>query len=101
MKTKKIAKFSSLSDAYSRAMSGEEDAQKCIIGCLNNLGCDHLASSGYPGEKSEKWQRYYRGLQEYISALVGEYGVHEDKAEKEILAELNAARSYSDDVLLV
>ena len=98
----KAKKFYNLIDAHQRATNGEELAQKSIIGCLNNLGCDHLAEkSKYAPSDEPKWKRYWRGLQEYVSALVCEYGETEAKAEKEVLAELNAAQKYSDDVVLV
>lgn len=91
----KIEKFASLRDSYRRAEAGEVAAQKCIIGCLNNLGCDHLArpQKGYP-----KWRRHYLGLMEYLGALVSEYGERESTAERELLAELNAARTCCDDI---
>jgi hypothetical protein len=97
-----IKKFASLRDAYDRAKAGDEAAQRCIIGCLSNLGCDNtLANQGHNLKYgASKWVRHYRGLDEYISALVGEYGMTETKAEKEVLAELNSARTYSDDIKL-
>jgi hypothetical protein len=87
--------FKSLHDLYERARAGEVMARKVCIATLNNFGCDHLAS----GQKSDpKWVRYYRGLQTYLVALVAEYGESETSAEKEVLAEVNAARSYAGDV---
>lgn len=93
----KIAKFKSLGDAFSRAKNGEEAAQKCLIGCLENFGCDHLANYR---KEVPKWTSAWHGLQTYIGSLVGEYGESETRAEKEVLAELNCAREYSDDIQL-
>ena len=89
MKTKKYPKFKSWRDLYDRAKGGDEMAQKAIICGLSNLG--HTPTSmgyGYD-KKSSLWQRAYHGLQEYIGALVGEYGETEEKAEEDILAEVN------------
>lgn len=91
-----IRKFKSLSDTFKRAAAGEEDAQRAIIGCLSNFGCEHLAHCN----QQPKWKASWFGLQDYIGALVGEYGESETKAEREVLAELNAARSYSAEVQL-
>jgi hypothetical protein len=92
-----IAPFTSIRHAYMRAELGEEDAQRCLIGCLSNLGCDHLADQR--GQvKAPRWRRYYFGLIEYIGSLVGEYGESEYQAENDVLAELNMARTYSDGI---
>lgn len=95
----KTAKFASLRDLWTRAQAGEEMAQKVCVGALNNLGCDHLAHSA-GGRPEPKWAKYHRGLEQYLDALVSEYGVSETKAERELLAEVNMARTYSDDVSL-
>jgi hypothetical protein len=99
----KIQKFKSLRDASTRADAGDEVAQRCIIGFISNTGCDHLMTSHrkmYGDKERTKWQAAWMGLNEYISALVGEYGVPEVKAEKEVLAELNNAFSYQDTISL-
>jgi hypothetical protein len=101
MTVTKIKRFTSFHDLYERCKSGDEAAQRVCIGALNNLGCDHLADSGVPAKPgTPKWQRYYHGLQEYISALVGEYGQSETKAERQVLAEVNHVRDCCDDVKL-
>lgn len=97
-KSKPIPKFKSLPDAFKRAQDGCETSQRAIIGCFNNLGCDHLVTRS---KTQPKWLSYYQGIQTYIGSLVGEYGVSETKAEREVLAELNSARIYSDGVILV
>lgn len=97
---KRISKFTNLRDAYNRASAGDEGAQRCIIGCLENFGCDHLALKDKSAPKTVKWARYYAGLMQYIGSLVGEYGQSETAAEREVLAELNQARTYSDKVEL-
>jgi hypothetical protein len=92
-------KFASFSDAYRRADAGDERAQRAFIGCLNNLGCDHLAD--HHKQIPVLWKRCYHALRsDYIGSLVGEYGIPEHQAERDILAELNCARDYSDDVKL-
>lgn len=100
-KAKKPApKFKNLADAYRQCEAGDMLAQKCVIGCLSNFGCEHLASdprNPYTGG-GPKWLRYYRGLEQYLMSLVGEYGETEADAEKELVAELNAAVGYADQV---
>lgn len=99
-KTKtKTKKFASINDVYRRAEAGEVMAKLCIIGALSNCGCDHLAEGHSLGRRAApmpRWKRFYQGVQEYISALVCEYGQSEVKAEKEFLAEINMARSYME-----
>jgi hypothetical protein len=95
----KIKKFKSLSEAFDRARAGEKEAQQCLISCLENFGCDHLAKPATPLDP--KWKRCWHGIQEYLNALVGEYHLNEAKAEREVLAELNNTRDYCSKVSLV
>ena|ERR1700722_19817281 len=69
--------------------------RKVVVGTLENLGNPTL-------DKGDEvlWKRAWSGLQEYISALVGEYGQSETKAERDILAEVNHCRDLCDDVQL-
>lgn len=97
MKTKK---FTSLQDLHERASTGEEMAQKVCIGTLTNLGCEHLADDSPYGMTRPKWKRFYHGLLSWLDSMVGEYGHSESRAEKDLLAEVNNARSYSEDIEL-
>lgn len=97
MAQKKIKKFASLYDLRERCRAGDVAAQQCCIGLLHNLGCEHLAAT----RNQTKWENYYAGIEQYIMSLVGEYGQSEDKAEREVLAELNNVRDCCDDVELV
>lgn len=93
-------------ELFERADKGDEGARKVCVGCLRNLGCDHLADHGYRKDEKTgrytvpKWLRFYRGLMLYLGSLVGEYGMTEAQAFKDLLAEVNAARYYSHDVSL-
>lgn len=100
MKTN-MKKFTSLTDLYDRCEAGDQDAQRVCIGTLLNLGCDHLATPGSPITKNDpKWLLYYRGLLRYIDSLVGEYGLSEVEAFREVLKEVNSIRGYCDDISL-
>lgn len=99
MKVKKYPKFKSWRDLYDRAKGGDEKAQKAIICGLSNLGNPTLRSKK-ESQRSTLWQRAYDGLQEYIGALVGEYGETEDHAEKSILDEVNNVLDICDDTKL-
>ena len=90
-----LPKATSWSDLYDKASRGvyAERWQKVIIGALHNLGCEHLAKNPrcqYP--KHLEWQNHYRGLQEVIMSMVGEYGMDETTAEKQTLDEVNYVR---------
>lgn len=99
--TKKFKKFKSMHDLYQRCDSGDEQAQRICIGALQNLGCDHLAEpSKRCAPDRPKWYWFYRGMEQYIEALICEYGVHEDKAFREVLAEVNNVWDCCDDVKL-
>jgi len=98
-KTKKYPKFKSWRDLYDRANGGDEMAQKAIICGLSNLGNPTLPSKN-DMQKTPLWKRAYHGLQEYIGALVGEYGESETKAEKSILAEVNHVLDICHDTKL-
>jgi len=89
---RKTPGYPSLSAVYEAARGGDSTARKMLRAALTNLGCEHLAAG--PGER---WERSYRGLVAYVSALVGEYGMSEGRAFKEVLAEVNAARGYCND----
>jgi hypothetical protein len=95
---KRISKYKNLREVYEKARGGDEQTQRTIIGTLENLGCDHLATKTMKSQ--EKWSQYWDGLSRYIDALCSEYGVREDKAEKEVLAEINGLRGMCDDVQL-
>lgn len=97
-KQAKPKKFKSLHEAYVRADGGDVLAQRCIVGTLRNLGCEHLARKVL--DDDPKWLTHWRGFQQYLMALVGEYGESEAAAERELLAELNNSFSYADNVEL-
>lgn len=80
----KVKSFNSL---YQMCSEGDTYWQNAVIGTLTNFGCDHLKSDN---KEESEWQRSYYGLQRYLDALCSEYEVPEDKAEKEVLAEINA-----------
>ncbi len=73
--------------------------QKVIVCALSNLGNSTLRPNN-PKHPRLLWLRAYDGLQEYISALVGEYGQSETKAEREVLAEVNHVRHIAEDIKL-
>lgn len=92
-KVKSIAKVKSFSELFQKAQVDENYQKLCIV-ALENLGCEHLASK----REAVKWKSHYFGLQEYVSALVGEYGESEDKAFRSVLAEINNVRDCIDQV---
>ena len=104
-KKKSIAKVKSLSDLWDRA-NGEtktaENYQRLCIVALRNLGCDHLAEAHKgAGDKPlfndpPKWRAYYDGLIDYVGSLVGEYGISEDKAFRDVRDEVNFVRDCID-----
>lgn len=67
-------KFRSLLDVYAAP-----NAEELLLGFLRNVGCDHLLRGNGP-----------RGaVESYLMSLVGEYGVSERQAERDVLAEIN------------
>lgn len=96
MKTKK---FKTLHETYNLACKGEESVQKAIIGCLENLGCAHLAH--HHNKDAPKWEKYFKGLEQWMMSQVAEYGMNEFEVEKDLLEELTTALGYSASVLLV
>lgn len=97
--TPKVKKVKSWGEAFQRAAKGDLMMRKAFAACLSNLGGMHLDDNESMRRQfpNEYWKACYHSLQEYISALVGEYGESEFKAEKEVLAELNAAFGYCED----
>jgi hypothetical protein len=96
-KPKAIKRFATWNDLKERCDAGDEQSQRCVIGALENLGGEGLADQVDRGNIA-KWERYWRGLQSYMGSLVGEYNMSEAKVERDVLAEINNARTYSDDV---
>jgi hypothetical protein len=76
----------------------DENYQRLCIGALENLGCEHLAAKGVRSEP--KWKRYYNGLMDYVSSLVGEYGESEGAAFEQVVDEINFVIGCCDDVSL-
>lgn len=98
---KKFKKFKTMRELYERCSGGDEQAQRICIGALQNLGCDHLADAAKRFHSNQpKWYRFWVGLNEYITALVCEYGESETKAERTVLAEVNNVWDCCDDVEL-
>lgn len=81
-KTKK--KYKSFHELRDACDNGDVEARALVIRALINLGGEHLASGS-----GEPWERSYRGLQNYINALIAEYGQDETDAEIGVLAEVN------------
>ena len=95
---KKMSKIKSLNDLRIKAKD-DERYQKLAIAGLSNLGCEHLAIAERRYTKS-KWEAYYGGLMSYVSSLVGEYGVSESKAFREVRDEVNNVIDCIDNVNL-
>lgn len=98
-KPKKLPLVKTWSELYKLCADGDERWQRVVIGALSNLGNPTLNYNPAKGEPL--WRCAYFGLQEYIGALVGEYGETETQAEKSVLAEVNNVRDMCDDVKLV
>jgi hypothetical protein len=77
-----------MSDLHKRAKDGDVAYQRLCVLALHNYGCEHLKGSAkhYP----EEWAQCWQGLSQYWDALVGEYGIPEDKAEREMVQEFNS-----------
>jgi len=102
-KVKKVKgpKVKTWRELYDKCKAGDEFWQRVCIGALENLGNPTMPSRHDPFCKNApKWQAAYRGLQEYISALVCEYGEGEDAAERSILEEVNFVVDCCDNVVL-
>lgn len=84
----KYKKFTSLNDLLQRSQAGDDRAQRICIAALRNLGCEHLATRRR-GDSDPEWRLSWDGLQSYVSALVGEYGMSETRAFRDTLAEVN------------
>ncbi len=68
--------------------SGDQRYQKLCIAGLENLG----------GQATTNWRKAYKGLQDYIMALEGEY--QDDNAEQNVLDEVNYVRECIDQITL-
>ncbi len=91
-KVKRLPKVSSFRDLYEKAKEDPRYQALCIAGAENLGWMDHPSESKYLPNK-EKWARAHYWLsQTYVGALVGEYGESEDKAFREVLAEVNHVR---------
>jgi hypothetical protein len=88
----------SMSELWQLAKADENYQRLCIV-ALNNLGCDHLAESSRRWHPV-KWEAYFNGLNQYIESLVCEYSQSEDKAVKDVLAEINGVRDCIDQAKL-
>ena len=103
-KTKKLPKVKSWSELWALCVGTPNTPpdtrwQKVVIGALENLGNPTLRYN--PSKGDVLWRCAYYGLQAYIDAMVGEYGETEDKAERQVLDEVNFVRDICDDVKLV
>ena len=99
-KTKKklIAKVTSLNDLYQRANDNDDYKKLCIV-ALQNLGCEGLAEDNRKYHDA-KWRSHWDGLVTYVGSLVGEYGVSEDKAFRDVRNEINFCRDCIDQATL-
>lgn len=69
-------KFRSLSEVFAAP-----NCDEILMLFLRNMGCEHLAADRHSTGRD--------GLNRYLMSLVGEYGVPEAAAEREVLAEIN------------
>lgn len=92
---KEFPKAKSWHELYKLAEA--DDRYKLLIIC----GLENLGNPTMIGGKEPKWKRAWNGLQEYIMALVGEYGESESKAEQQVLDEVNSVRDCIDQVSLL
>lgn len=88
MTATKVKDYASLADLRSRADKGCEVSQMVCITSLSNLGADHLTYHG----PEPLWYRHYLGLEAFLRCMIGEYGMPEDEAEADIVAEINSIK---------
>ena len=80
----KIESFSQL-EAYCNGADGRW--RLLCIGAVQNLGVEHL------NRGDTTWIGAHTALRAYVFSLVAEYGIPEDEAFRDVVAEINHIRS--------
>lgn len=88
MKKPTMRKVKSLYDLTTLAASDSRYV-KLMEKSLLNLGCEHLAEN----RGSDDLKRFSAALGQYLMCMVAECGEREDRAEKDLIGEINLVLS--------